>query len=161
MSKHGEHKNHKAIHTVYCFVIFMFAMLWHTLLGSSLLTYLFTHLLTMPVLLCLPATDIDAVDCLWTESDEIVLSRRRAFCRSVEGLVDVCRCHDPSPIVFSPVAVSLTVLAVNRIPTLRRNFSYRLFHFGGSWYSLEHFDWSSWPNWFQDNIPVNGYSFLY
>jgi len=86
-----------------------------------------TSLLTRPVLMCSPAADADAVVCSWTESTEIVLSRRRAFCRSVEGFVDVCRCRDPSPIVFSPAMVSVTVLAVNR-----RTVSHRQLRCGGS-----------------------------
>jgi len=50
-------------------------------------------------------TDAEVVNCTWTESDEIA-QRRRAFCHRVEGFVDVCRCHHPASIDFSPVMVS-------------------------------------------------------
>jgi len=62
------------------------------------------------VVVCLLETDADVVDCVWSEMDKLVVQRRRVFCRSVEGFVDVCRCHDPAPIVFSPAVVSIVCL---------------------------------------------------
>lgn len=75
------------------------------------------HIITVAVVICLVETDADVLECAWNESDETVLRRRRAFCRSVEGFVEVCRCNDPVPIVFSPPAVSADchILSVNRI----------------------------------------------
>jgi len=50
-------------------------------------------------------TDSEAVNCSWSESDEIVRRRRRAFCHRVEGFAEVCRCQHPVPIAFSPALV--------------------------------------------------------
>jgi len=63
--------------------------------------------------MCLLEADADVIDCVWIESDETILHRRRAFCRNVEGFVDVCRCDDPVPIVFSPALVSVDCVVLS------------------------------------------------
>ena len=59
--------------------------------------------------MCIFVTESEAVDCEWNESDNIIRRRRRAFCRRVEGFVEVCRCNHPAPIVFSPAVVYLAL----------------------------------------------------